>query len=215
MVVLGAFNLLKVIETKVMKVMRTAVLELMALLALPRNWLWAVWHGLRPDLSWRLRGLPWLRMGGRGSVIRIGRRFTAISKIGPNSIGVPHRVVIRTVADGAEVIIGDDVGVSGCVITATRSIRIGDRTMIGSGALIVDSDLHSIDPEVRRETPLEKGACEPIEIGDDVFIGARVIILKGVRIGDGAVVGAGAVVTRDVPARAIAAGNPARVIGEV
>jgi acetyltransferase-like isoleucine patch superfamily enzyme len=52
----------------------------------------------------------------------------------------------------------------------------------------------------------------PIIIGDDVLIGSRATILKGVTIGDGAIVGAGSVVTRSVPARALVAGNPARVI---
>ena len=53
----------------------------------------------------------------------------------------------------------------------------------------------------------------PVFIEDDVFIGARAMVLKGVRIGKGAVVGAGAVVTKDVPPNAIVAGNPARVVG--
>jgi acetyltransferase-like isoleucine patch superfamily enzyme len=52
-------------------------------------------------------------------------------------------------------------------------------------------------------------------IGDDVFIGARSIVLKGVHIDNGAIVGAGAVVTKNVPAYAIVAGNPARVVGDV
>jgi acetyltransferase-like isoleucine patch superfamily enzyme len=54
----------------------------------------------------------------------------------------------------------------------------------------------------------------PVHIGSHVWIGARALILKGVRIGDGAVVAAGSVVTRDVPSRALVAGNPAQVIRE-
>jgi acetyltransferase-like isoleucine patch superfamily enzyme len=63
-----------------------------------------------------------------------------------------------------------------------------------------------------------RGDCcsaEPIVIENDVFIGARVIILKGVVVGQGSVVGAGAVVTRDVPRYSIFAGNPGRVVGQV
>lgn len=79
--------------------------------------------------------------------------------------------------------------------------------MIGAGCLICDSDMH--------EVPLDSGnavAMAPIKIGQRVFIGARCIILKGVTIGDGAVVGAGTVVSKDVPAGALAVGNPAVVV---
>lgn len=61
----------------------------------------------------------------------------------------------------------------------------------------------------------EPPASAPVIIGDDVFIGARAIILKGVTIGDGAVIGAGSVVTKSIPPRVIAAGNPARIIKEI
>ena len=64
-----------------------------------------------------------------------------------------------------------------------------------------DLDDHSITPPSR-----------PIIVGDNVWIGTRAIILPGVTIGDGAVIGAGAVVTKDVPARSVAAGNPARIL---
>jgi acetyltransferase-like isoleucine patch superfamily enzyme len=111
------------------------------------------------------------------------------------------------------VIIGDDVGMSGCSITAENQIKIGNRVLVGAGALIIDSDAHPLSPEDRATRQSARTA--PIEIQDDVFIGARAIILKGVRIGYGAVVGAGAVVAKNVPARAIVAGNPARVVGTV
>lgn len=176
------------------------------------GWLYKIWlrmaFGIKIAGGYRLAGLPLIRAGGRNSRIEIGENFTAISRIKDNPIGVPHRVIIRTVSDNAEVVIGRDVGMSGCVVSATKSIHMGDRVLLGSGALVFDSDLHPLEPGVRRG----RGKCAPIVIEDDVFIGARAIVLKGVTIGKGAVVGAGAVVTKNVPAGAHVAGNPAKVI---
>lgn len=176
------------------------------------GWLYKAWlklaYGMMTARGWSFKGLPFIRVGGCGSRIEIGENFTAISRIRDNSIGVPHRVIVRTVADGAEITIGRNVGMSGCTICAAKSIRIGDRVLIGSGALVLDSDLHPLESGIRHG----QGKCAPIVIEDDVFIGARAIVLKGVTIGKGAIVGAGAVVTKDVPAGARVAGNPARVI---
>jgi len=109
--------------------------------------------------------------------------------------------------------IGDDVAMSGCSITAEERITVGNRVMIGAGALILDSDAHPLDPQERFKGG--RGRTAPILIEDDVFVGARAIVLKGVRIGKGAVVAAGAVVVKDVPAYTIVGGNPARPIGHV
>lgn len=99
-----------------------------------------------------------------------------------------------------------------CTVTGYSHFVIGRRLEIGEGTLIswgcefLDEDWHTIDYPGRREKPPE------IMIGRDVWIGSRVQVLKGVRIGDGAVVGASAVVTRSVPPRTLVAGNPAQVI---
>lgn len=176
------------------------------------GWLYKIWlrmaFGMKVARGWRFIGRPFIRVGGRNSRIEIGENFTAISRIKDNPIGVPHRVIVRTVSDGAEIVIGRDVGVSGCVVSAARNIFIGDRVLIGSGALIFDSDFHPLEAGVRHG----RGVCAPIVIEDDAFIGARAIVLKGVTIGKGAIVGAGAVVTKDVPAGAHVGGNPAKVI---
>lgn len=90
-------------------------------------------------------------------------------------------------------------------ILANKSVKIGSNCAISWGVQIIDDDLHKLE-----HTYTSKG----INIGNNVWIGARTTILKGVTIGDGAVIGAGSVVTRSVPPRVIAAGNPARVIRE-
>ena len=78
--------------------------------------------------------------------------------------------------------------------------------------MIYDSDFHDLAPKTRHES---SGASKPVFIGDNVWIGSRAIILKGVEIGDNAVVAAMSVVTRSVPSNSLAAGNPARVVREL
>ena len=94
-----------------------------------------------------------------------------------------------------------------CVVLDVCPVTIGEFTLFGPGVQIL-TPMHPLDPQERRK--LEYG--KPIEIGSDVWVGGGALILAGVRIGAGAVIGAGSVVTRDVPARVFAAGNPCRVI---
>lgn len=89
-------------------------------------------------------------------------------------------------------------------VIAWREVLIGNDCQIGWDVLIMDTDQHPI--------PGRGIDNRPVRIGDRVWIGARAIILKGVTIGDDAVVGAGAIVTHDVPAGAIAVGQPARCL---
>lgn len=127
---------------------------------------------------------------------------------------------------GGSVAIGDDSILVGAVFMCAERITIGKRVLISYHVTIADSDFHPLDLERRRldaianapggnrasRPPVES---RPIEIGDDAWIGIGAIILKGVHIGSGARVAAGSVVTRDVPAGATVAGNPARIVSEV
>jgi maltose O-acetyltransferase len=114
------------------------------------------------------------------------------------------------VHQGAGLEIGDDVFINyGASISAERSVRIGAGCHIGQYAIVNDGDQHSIGDLHSR------GLAAPIVIGEGAWLGARVIVLKGVTIGAGAVIGAGSVVTRSIPARSIAAGAPARVIRQL
>jgi maltose O-acetyltransferase len=96
-----------------------------------------------------------------------------------------------------------------CVILDVAPITIGDNVMCGPKVQLLAAT-HSLDPEERNFSGTELG--KPITIGNRVWIGAGVTVCPGVTIGDEAVIGAGSVVTRDVPARVFAAGNPCKVI---
>jgi len=91
-------------------------------------------------------------------------------------------------------------------------ITVGQDGLFGAHVEIFDSDFHELTPANRRGGRAQMG---PVEIGENVFVGMSVKILKGVTIGADSVIGAGSVVTRSIPAGVIAAGNPARVVREL
>ena len=103
--------------------------------------------------------------------------------------------------------LGKDVFINmGCRFQDAGGITIGDGSLIGHGSTIVTLN-HATDPARRADM-----IPSPVVIGRKVWLGAAVTVLPGVTLGDGAIVGAGAVVTKDVPANAIVAGVPARLI---
>jgi acetyltransferase-like isoleucine patch superfamily enzyme len=103
------------------------------------------------------------------------------------------------------------------IITADDEVAIGAHVHVADDVYICGYDAHPMDPIARRSQPgaVDYSGQSRIVIEDDAWICQGTMILKGVRIGAGAIVGAHAVVTKDVPAGAIAAGNPAKVIGRV
>ena len=124
---------------------------------------------------------------------------------GPAYIGNSCRI---TIEDGAKLVLGSDIFINeNSRITAYTEIRIGDGCWIAWDVNIIDTDFHHIIENKKRKL---RDAAVIIE--DNVWIGARAIILKGVTIGSGAIIAAGAIVTRDVPSKCLAAGNPAKII---
>lgn len=95
-----------------------------------------------------------------------------------------------------------------CMVDASLSIIIGDKSAFGPNCYITDHD-HGID---FNSPPLELPLIsKPTVIGNNVWVGANSIILKGVTIGDYAVIGAGSIVTKDIPSKSLAFGSPAKV----
>jgi maltose O-acetyltransferase len=112
---------------------------------------------------------------------------------------------------GSNIALGERVFFNfNCVVLDVCPVHIGSFTLFGP-AVQIYTPMHPMNAQLRREREFGK----PVDIGSDVWVGGGAIILPGVRIGDGAVVGAGSVVTRDVPERVFAAGNPCRVIREI
>ena len=155
-------------------------------------------------------GRPYLFRHPNSRIV-IGDRVCLNSSLRSNPIGCARPVSLRTMRAAAEIVLGAGVGLSGVSICAAQRVEIGEGTYVGADAVIFDNDFHAPVGDWNWG-PAAVDNPKPVIIGRGVFIGARAIILKGVTIGDRAIIGAGAVVTKDVPARAIAGGNPARVI---
>ena len=121
---------------------------------------------------------------------------------------------VEVSSESARVEIGDRTEFNNNLMIKSEGagIRVGRDGLFGAHVEIFDSDFHDLDP-ARRKAGTQKTA--PVEIGDNVFVGMGVRILKGTTIGSDSVVGAGSVVTGSIPAGVIAAGNPARVIREL
>jgi maltose O-acetyltransferase len=94
-------------------------------------------------------------------------------------------------------------------IVATKRVIIGNTCRFGDQVVIIDSDFHEISPALRETNA---GPSEPVYIGNNVWLGSRVMVLKGVTIGDNTVIGAMSLVNKSLPSNCVAAGNPAKVI---
>jgi acetyltransferase-like isoleucine patch superfamily enzyme len=166
-------------------------------------------HFIKPQLQSLGQGTtfmkPW-HVQIFGGPIHIGKYATLIA-----SPDKKVRVSVWPVSQGkGSVHIGDYCMLCpGVRISAADEIRIGDSCMFANNAYITDSDWHDIYNRVIT------GRTAPVYIADNVWIGDGAIVCKGVSIGENSIVGAGAVVTGDIPANTVAAGNPARVVKQL
>lgn len=155
----------------------------------------------------KIRGKLLLR--GKGKII-IGNDVVINSHYAENPIGGDKTVF--QVMNGAELKIGNRVGISHAKIAVYKRVEIEDDVLLGADCHIYDTDFHSLLYEDRILKEDNNIKSDPVKIKKGAFIGAGSYILKGVVIGEKSVVGAGAVVTRNVPDGEIWAGNPARKI---
>ena len=169
----------------------------------------AWWWGVDLQPGCRFYGIPVFRRHPASSIrIAEGSRFR--SARWSSRLGLNRSCMISTLKERAMVTIGSSCGLSGTVIAAAEKIVIGDRVMCGANVTITDTDWHPVEKGARQIGAAPESA--PVTIGDDVWLGHSVLVLKGVTIGAGTVVGANSVVARDLPPDVLATGAPARVV---
>jgi len=122
-----------------------------------------------------------------------------------------------SVVPEAELIIGDRVSINyRNIISAAKSVRIGDDTLIAGEVGIFDNISHPTSPAKRlARAPITASDAAPVVIGRNVWIGVRSIIMRGLTIGDNSIVAAGSVVTKSIPPNTLVAGNPAVAIRQI
>jgi acetyltransferase-like isoleucine patch superfamily enzyme len=143
---------------------------------------------------------------GRRLEIEIGKRgkvrFGRFVWVGDGTKIRCHEGVVEI---GAKTVMGQE-----CTISAYRRVRIGEQCVIADRAMFIDFD-HGV-VEVERPIRVQGIYKRDVEVGSNVWIGYGACVLRGVRVGDNSVLGTYAVVTKDLPANAVAAGIPAQVI---
>ena len=177
--------------------------------------LWKVWwlcSGVLVNFLFMLLGIQrsgWIQFFGipivrisKNSRFAIGINCKFRSSQASNLIGLNRRCTVY-VHQNASLTIGNNCGFSATSIGCFEAISIGNNVRVGANTTITDSDWHASDS--RTHGP------KPVRIGNDVWVGANVMILKGVSIGNNVIIGAGSVVSTDIPDNCIAVGNPCRV----
>lgn len=159
-------------------------------------------------LAWRCKGAqiePGVRFYGSVPSVKLAGPFMVGSRC---TFRGPRRSSLE-VRQGGQITIGSNTFINGGVeIVSESSVTIGTGCLIGDEVVIQDTSFHEVD-----EGGIPKVA--PIVIGDNVWIARRVIILPGVTVGNHAVIGAGSIVTRNVSAKTVVAGAPAKFIRAV
>ena len=157
----------------------------------------------RAGWRWQTDGMVFF---GKGLELEIGSnatiRFGRFAWIGDRTKIRCHE---GEVAIGSKTVLGQE-----CTISAYRHVRIGDQCVVADRAMLIDFD-HGVT-EVERPIREQGIYMRDVDVGSNVWVGYNACILRGVSVGDNSILGTNAVVTRNVPANAVVAGVPARVV---
>jgi acetyltransferase-like isoleucine patch superfamily enzyme len=163
-----------------------------------------------------LGALPIIKCSGDGKII-IGNNVVLNSDFRNSNTSLTTKVKFVVGLHGT-IRIGNNCDLNGTCMVAYDEIEIGDFCQFASSSLISDTDFHSTKSDVRLRQmqglpfSFDEVKKKKVTIGNNVWVGWNTIILKGVSIGDNSIIAAGSVVTKDVPANVIVAGNPAAII---
>lgn len=177
------------------------------------NWIWkainyisAMWWKIKIGKGCKFRGKTcFYRL--QDSEIQIGNNCIFNSTSTSNLSGLYTPCIISTAKKRTKITIGDNCGFSGTRIRAGETITLGNNVRCGANTYIASTDAHTDD--------YRAGKDRPVVIEDNVWLGLNVVVLKGVHIGENSVIGANSVVTKDIPANVIAAGNPCKIIRHI
>lgn len=175
------------------------------IISMTERFLWRM-HGVLLGKGARFSGWCYLNKI-KGAKIQIGNHVHFVSSPFVNHIGLNRKCSLSALTPEARLVIGDNCGFSSTNISAFKEIVLGNNVRVGANTMIMDSDFHTDDPRT--------GPNRPVRIDDNVWLGTNVTVLKGVHIGENSVIGAGSVVTKNIPANVVAAGNPCRVIKSI
>jgi acetyltransferase-like isoleucine patch superfamily enzyme len=171
-----------------------------------------------------------------GSNIKLSNSSRCVNDGDKKSVNIKNNSVIfgqLYAADTGKITIGKNTFIAqNSMIVSSESIEIGDNCMISWDCMIQDNNSHPVSKKKRQEQmirleektdcvdsgqvfPLNESKSKSVKIGNNVWIGARVIVLKGVIIGNNSIIAAGSIVTKNVPSNTIYGGNPAKVIKKV
>lgn len=165
--------------------------------------------GVKIGKDFHTNGLLYVH-NGIGGVIIIGNNVNMTSCRKKNPTGGLVKTTLFTWRN-AQIVIGENCGISNTTMIATKSIVLEKGVCIGGGTRIYDTDHHSVIPEYRLNGNSHVKSA-PVLLKEECFVGSDCIILKGVTIGRHSVVGAGSVVTKSIPDDEIWAGNPAHFV---
>jgi len=161
--------------------------------------------------KFKLKGLPTINIW-YGASLELGANVVLNSRNRGYHINMYAPVKIFLDKKGAQVLIGDNTRIHGTCIHAMGRIEIGNNCLIAANCNIFDSNGHDLSMENPNGRIHSKDEPKDIRIGNNVWIGANTMVLPGVTIGDGSVIAANSVVTKNIPPKTLAGGNPAVVI---